>query len=82
MDARDSTEYLLAERAQSFAENTLKSSRNKKSKKNPLDEELSDWINAQDIEKQTALHLAAGLGNTKIVRRLLIAGANRHIRNK
>ena len=34
------------------------------------------------MEDQTALHLATGNGNTKIVRRLLLAGAKRHIKNK
>lgn len=38
-------------------------------------------INLQDNEGQTPLLLATSYGNTKIVRRLLIAGANRSITN-
>lgn len=38
-------------------------------------------LDLQDIEQQTPLHLATIQGNTKIIRKLLIAGANRHIKN-
>lgn len=38
-------------------------------------------INAVDKEGQTPLILATSYGNTKIVRRLLIKGASRSIRN-
>ena len=35
-----------------------------------------------DKEEQTPLHLAAGYGNTHIVKKLLIKGAERELRNK
>jgi ankyrin repeat protein len=38
-------------------------------------------INAQDINKQTALHIATSYGHTKMVKRLLRAGADRKIKN-
>jgi hypothetical protein len=36
----------------------------------------------RDSEGQTALHLAAAYGNTRVVRRLLLKGANRYMKNK
>ena len=38
-------------------------------------------LNPQDSMKNTPLMLATAYGNTKIVRRLLIKGASRRIRN-
>ena len=38
-------------------------------------------INAQDENMQTPLHLAAAYGHTKIVKKLLRAGADRYIVN-
>lgn len=39
-------------------------------------------INLKDSDEQTPLFLATLYGNTKIVRRLLMKGANRYIKNK
>ena len=38
-------------------------------------------INAKDLDGQTPLILATLYGNTRIVRRLLMKGANRNIKN-
>lgn len=38
-------------------------------------------LDLKDIEGQTPLHLAASYGNTRIVRRLLLKGANRYLKN-
>ena len=39
-------------------------------------------LNAQDNEKNTALHLACEDGNVEVVKLLLEAGANKEIKNK
>lgn len=38
-------------------------------------------LDLKDIDGQTPLHLAASYGNTRIVRRLLLKGANRYLKN-
>lgn len=38
-------------------------------------------LDLKDNEGQTPLHLATSYGNTRIVRRLLLKGANRYIKN-
>lgn len=38
-------------------------------------------VNLQDLEGLTPLHLATTYGNTRIVKMLLLAGADRTIRN-
>lgn len=38
-------------------------------------------LDLKDIQGQTPLHLAASYGNTRIVRRLLLKGANRYLKN-
>lgn len=43
-------------------------------------DELSN-INLKDNEGNTALMLAVTYGNTRVVRRLLMKGANRYIKN-
>ena len=39
-------------------------------------------INVQDEKLQTPLHLATAYGHTKIVKKLLRAGADRHLLNE
>lgn len=39
-------------------------------------------LDIRDVEGQTPLMLATIYGNTRVVRRLLISGANRHIKNR
>ena len=39
-------------------------------------------IDAVDKQKQTPLHLATAYGNTQIVKKLLVKGADRDIKNK
>jgi ankyrin repeat protein len=39
-------------------------------------------LNIRDTEGNTPLSLAVSYGNTRIVRRLLIKGANRYIKNE
>lgn len=38
-------------------------------------------LNSQDSEGNTPLMLAVSYGNTRVVRRLLIKGANRYVKN-